>query len=49
MLGRRWRAEFAGYPPEALVQAGLYGGTSGWNLAWNVAQNVFHQRNVVGS
>jgi 4-carboxymuconolactone decarboxylase len=29
---------------EALVQAGLYGGTSGWNVASNVARNVFRQR-----
>jgi 4-carboxymuconolactone decarboxylase len=32
---------------EALVQAGLYGGTSGWNHAWNVARDVFQQRNLV--
>ncbi|MDT3445783.1 MULTISPECIES: carboxymuconolactone decarboxylase family protein [unclassified Pseudofrankia] len=33
---------------EALVQAGLYGGTSGWNLAANVARYVFQQRRLAG-
>jgi 4-carboxymuconolactone decarboxylase len=31
---------------EALVQAGLYGGTSGWNNAANVAHHVFEARGV---
>jgi 4-carboxymuconolactone decarboxylase len=33
---------------EAVFHAGLYEGTSGWNLAWNVARNVFEQRGVLG-
>jgi 4-carboxymuconolactone decarboxylase len=31
---------------EALVQAGVYGGTSGWNNASNVAREVFRQRGL---
>jgi alkylhydroperoxidase/carboxymuconolactone decarboxylase family protein YurZ len=31
---------------EALVQAGVYGGTSGWNNASNVARDVFKQRGI---
>jgi 4-carboxymuconolactone decarboxylase len=31
---------------EAIFQAGLYGGTSGWNLAWNVARHVFRQHGI---
>jgi 4-carboxymuconolactone decarboxylase len=31
---------------EALVQAGVYGGTSGWNNASNVARDVFRQRDL---
>jgi 4-carboxymuconolactone decarboxylase len=31
---------------EALVQAGVYGGTSGWNNASNVARDVFEQRGL---
>ena len=31
---------------EALVQAGVYGGTSGWNNASNVARDVFRQRSI---
>jgi 4-carboxymuconolactone decarboxylase len=31
---------------EALVQTGLYGGTSGWNNASNVAQHVFAARGI---
>jgi 4-carboxymuconolactone decarboxylase len=34
---------------EALVQAGLYGGTSGWNNAANVAWDVFRQRGIGGT
>jgi 4-carboxymuconolactone decarboxylase len=31
---------------EALAQAGVYGGTSGWHNANNVARHVFAQRNT---
>ncbi len=31
---------------EALVQAGVYGGISGWNNASNVARDVFKQRGI---
>jgi 4-carboxymuconolactone decarboxylase len=31
---------------EALVQAGVYGGTSGWNNASNVARDVLKQRGL---
>jgi 4-carboxymuconolactone decarboxylase len=31
---------------EALVQAGVYGGVSGWNNASNVARDVFNQRGI---
>ncbi|MFI5048118.1 MAG: carboxymuconolactone decarboxylase family protein, partial [Acidimicrobiia bacterium] len=31
---------------EALVHAGLYGGTSGWNMAQNVARWVFAERGI---
>lgn len=34
---------------EGLVQAGLYGGTSGWSNAANVARHVFTQRGVAGT
>ena len=34
---------------EGLVQAGLYGGTSGWSNAANVARHVFPQRGVAGT
>jgi 4-carboxymuconolactone decarboxylase len=33
---------------EALVQAGLYGGTSGWSNAVGVARDVFRQRGLAG-
>jgi alkylhydroperoxidase/carboxymuconolactone decarboxylase family protein YurZ len=31
---------------EALVQAGVYGGTSGWNNASSIARDVFQPRRI---